>query len=412
MSELGAADSHAESPNGGPTDGGSPNGPTAVEGRQAWWLYGLNFLQATGIGLVFVFLADVQDRYGLANWELGVIAAMGFVAALITQLGLSPLIDRGHIQTLAWVAVAAGTLGTLGFAFGTNLITLGLSRGLSGIGLGLFNVVARKALIGLDIEGGGAKVGTLLSTGVSGFLAGPAIGAALGAIAFEAPFIVLATAFVIVGAPAAKIAGGAKIATAKVDYADLGRIIRKPRMQVAMLTQFIVFGAIGIFDATVDRFLTDLGASTVAVAIALLVTGLPLMIIPPRAGALAERIGGIKVLIPALIVAVPAVAAFGLAPSAGAFAIVGLVHSTTESFSTMGGQVLVLEATGAEKAAIGSAVVEVVGLSIAAVTSVMAPIIYGEFGPERLFGGWAAIAFVLVAITIMRTRSISSATPI
>ncbi len=389
-----------------PRDTSSEDGAGGVVGRHAWWLYGTNFVQACGIGLVFVFLADVQDRYGLENWELGTIAAMGFLSALVTQLTLSPLLDRGHIRSLAWVAVGAGLVGTLGFAFATNVITLGLSRALSGVGLGLFNVVARKALIGLDVEGGGAKVGSLLSSGVAGFLAGPAIGAALASIAFEAPFVTLALAFTVVGAPAARIAGGATIARATVDYAELGRIVRKPRMQVAMLTQFVVFGAIGMFDATVDRYLTDLGAGTVAVALTLIATGLPLMVIPRKAGALAERIGGVKVLIPALLVAVPAVALFGFVTGALTFALVGIVHSTSESFSVMGSQVLVLEATGAERAAIGSATIEAVGLSVAAVTAVVAPIVYGSVGPERMFGGWSLIAATVVAMAIGRARTL------
>ena len=80
------------------------------------WLYALNFLMATSIGLVFVFLADVQDRYGLADWQLGFVASMGFVAALVTQLLLAPALDRGHVRNLAWLAVVVGAAGTAGFA--------------------------------------------------------------------------------------------------------------------------------------------------------------------------------------------------------------------------------------------------------------------------------------------------------
>ena len=370
------------------------------------WLYALNFLNATSIGLVFVFLADVQDRYGLANWQIGFIASMGFLAALVTQLLLAPLLDRGHIRLLAWLAVAVGAAGTGGFAFAESFWLLGLARGMSGVGLGLFGVVARKALIGLDIEGGGAKVGALLSSAVAGFLTGPALGAVLGAISFETPFIVVSALTLLVGIPAARFASTSRIATAPVDYADIGLLLRKPRVQVAILAQAMVFGFIGIFDSIVDRYLTDLGASTTAIAFALIVTGAPLLIIPARAGSLAERVGGARVVLPALLLSLPCIALLGVVPGALLFAAVGFFQGTAESFASMGGQVLVLEASGAERAAIGSAILEVVGMSIAATTSVLAPIIYGARGSATLFGLYAGFAAVLIVLATLRIRSI------
>ena len=370
------------------------------------WLYALNFLNASSIGLVFVFLADVQDRYGLADWQLGFIASMGFLAALVTQLLLAPLLDRGHVRVLAWLSVAVGGCGTAGFAFADSFWLLGLSRGMSGVALGLFSVVARKALIGLDIEGGGAKVGALLSSAVGGFLTGPALGAALGSISFETPFVVVAILVALVGIPAARLAAASPIATAAVNYGDIGWLLRKPRVQVAVLAQAMIFGFIGIFDSIVDRYLTDLGASTAAIAMALIVTGAPLLIIPTRAGALAERVGGARVLLPALLLSLPCIALLGVVPGALLFALVGFFQGTAESFASMGGQVLVLEASGAERAAIGSAILEVVGMAIAAATSVVAPIIYGSGGSSTLFGLYAGFAALIIVLAALRIRSI------
>lgn len=370
------------------------------------WLYALNFLMASSIGLVFVFLADIQDLYGLADWQLGFVASMGFVAALVTQLALAPLLDRGHVKELAWTAVAVGALGTVGFAFAKSFWLLGLARGMSGVGLGLFGVVARKALIGLDIAGGGAKVGAMLSTGVAGFLTGPGLGASLGSISFEAPFVILGALIVMVGIPAAHIAANAEIATAAVDYSDIGWLLKKPRVQVAILAQMMVFGFIGVFDSIVDRYLTDLGSSPTAIAITVTITGAPLLILPMRAGALAERVGGARVLLPALLLSVPCVALFGLAGGAVMFAAVGVFQGVSESFSSTGAQVLVLEASGASRSAIGSAVLEVIGLAMAATTSVLAPIIYGASGAKVLFGIYSAFSAALVALAALRIRSI------
>ncbi len=174
----------------------------------------------------------------------------------------------------------------------------------------------------------------------------------------------------------------------------------------------MVFGFICIFDSIIDRYLTDLGSSTTAIALALIVTGSPLLIIPVRAGALAERIGGARVVFPALLLSLPCIVLFGVVPGALLFAAVGIVQGTAESFGSMGGQVLVLEAAGAERAAIGSAILEVVGMAVAATTSVLAPIIYGARGAGTLFTAYAVVSLAIVVAVGLRTRSINPNLPI
>lgn len=368
--------------------------------------YLVQFLLAASIGLVFVFLADLQDDFGLSAAEVSIVASTGFVAALVSQLLLSPLVDRGHASRVAWAAVVMGVVGTAGFGFGTTTWAFALSRGMVGIGLGLFGIVARKALLGLDAVGGGAKVGALLSAGVAGFIAGPAIGAALGSISFQAPFLVLGLALVAPGVVAARLIAHADIATAHVDHGDLGALLARPRVQVALLTQFVVFGFIGIFDATVDRYLTDVGLSTFAIAACLLIVGSPMLFLPVRAGAYAERVGGGRVVLPAIAVAVPVIVLFGFINGAVMFTLVGVAYAVSESFSNMGAQVLILEATGAERAAIGSSILEATGLGVAAVTAGVGLPIYGAYGEVALFGGWALIATVCLIAMTARLRAV------
>ena len=114
---------------------------------------------------------------------------------------------------------------------------------------------------------------------------------------------------------------------------------------------------------------------------------------------------------PAMLLALPCMALFGVVPGAFMFALVGFFQGASESFASMGGQVLVLEASGAERSAIGSAVLEVVGMATAAITSVLAPIVYGSHGSETLFGGYAAFGVVVVVVAALRTRSIPADLP-
>ncbi len=367
-------------------------------------IYAVNFLMAASIGLVFVFLADLQELHGLETWELGIVAAMGFLAALVAKLVLAPLADRGHIATLAAVGVAAAVAGTLGFIVASATWTLALTRGLVGVGLGVYGVAGRKAIIGTDTDGAGAKLGTLLSTGVAGFLVGPPIGAVLGRISFSAPFWVVGLAILIAGTGAVRVIAGTEVAVAPVDYRDMRILLRNPRVQAAVLAQVALFGFIGVFDATVDRYFTDLGATNDATAIALLVIGFPLLILPARAGSISQRHGGARVLLPAFIAILPAITLFGLAGSVVVASAVGVVETTGESFAFLAVEVILLEVTGAARAAVGNALLEAAGLLSATVAAALGPWVYGVGGSEVLFGGFAVVSALLAAGAWLRLR--------
>lgn len=370
---------------------------------RAWLIYVTNFLLTSALGVVFVFLEDVQRLNDLADWEIGAIAGTGFGAALVAQLVLAPLADRGQSQTLAIVALACGIIGPVGFAYGTSMLVLATSRGLSGIGLGLFGLLARKALLGLDATGGGAKLGILLSTAVAGFIIGPIIGALLEPLGFRAPFLLVSAALIIIGIPATRTILQTPIAATPVDYSDLGRLLARTKVQAAMLIQVIVFGFIGVFDAVIDRFLTDLGASTGRVAINILVVGGPMLFLPRIAGNLAERLGGTRVMLPALFGLIPAMLGYGLAPGLAIATVAGFVHGCSESFASISAQVLVLEVTGVERAALGAALLEAAGLTAATIGAVLAPIVYGSVD-QALFLWVAGMGIVLGLAAFGRAR--------
>ena len=367
-------------------------------------IYLTNFVLACSLGVVFVFLEDVQEDRGLADWEVGVVVASGFAAALVAQLALAPLADRGRSAPLAIIAIVAGVIGPIAFAFGTNMAVLATARGLGGMALGLYGLLARKALLGLDTTGGGAKLGVLLSTGVGGFILGPVIGAAFERFGFAAPFLVVAGTIAAAGIPATAVILRSPIATTVVDYSDLGRLLRRPKVQAAMLVNVVVLGFIGVFDVTIDRFLTDLGASTGDVALVILTVGAPLLVFPRIAGNLAERYGAAAVMFPGLALLLPAMLGYGFAGSLLFAAACGILHGSTESFASVSAQVQVLEVTGAERAAVGSALLETAGLTSATAAAAIAPIVYGAHGSRTLYVATALIGAALGLAAVIRTR--------
>ena len=219
-------------------------------------------------------------------------------------------------------------------------------------------------------------------------MSGPFIGAALSSVSFEAPFLLTGTMLAVLGPVAAVLITRSPIAAAPVDYSDLRALLLRPRVQAAICVHISVWGLVGVFDSTVDRYMTDVGLSATEFAIGLMVIGIPLIALPPHAGALAERIGGGRVAVPALALFVPSVLLYGWVGGVWTFIIIGLAEAATESYGAMGSQVLILEATGVERAATGSGLLEAVGLTMAAVTALAGPPLYGEVGPRWLFGGW------------------------
>lgn len=371
---------------------------------RTYTIYATNYLLAAALGVVFVFLEDVQTEYGLSDLDIGLIAGLGFGASFVVQLVLAPLADRGKTGPLVVFALLTGIVGLLGFGFGSTVLVLAVSRGLGGIGMGLFSLLARKALIGVNVAGGGAKLGILLSTGVAGFITGPLIGAAFEPLGFEAPFIIVSAILIVVGIPATRAIMGSEIAASPVDYSDLGRLLRRPKVQAAMIVQVVVFGYIGVFDSTIDRFLTDLGATTGMVAIVILFVGAPMLVLPRIAGNLSEIHGGSTVMLPALLLLVPAVLGYGVASSVSFVIVCGLFHGSGESFASVSSQVLVLEVTGAERAAVGSALLDAAGLLAATMTAFTAPLIYGSVG-QTMFLYVSAAGLVLALAAMLRVRS-------
>ena len=383
------------------TTGGS--GSTDRRGGTAI-IYATYFFYTSSLGVAFVFLEDVQSRNNLADWEVGSIAAAGFAVALVVQLLLSPLADRGRSLPLALTALVCGVIGPIGFAYGTSAGVIAFSRGLSGIGLGVFAILARKALIGIDAAGGGAKLGMLLSSAVAGFIIGPVIGAVFEPLGFEVPFVLVSVVIAIFGSLATRVIMRAEIASSQVDYSVLGELIRRPRIQAALIVQTIVMGYVGVFDAIVDRYLTDLGAETSQVAMAILAVGFPMLILPRFAGNKAEALGGTRVMLPTLLILVPVMLGYSAVSTVLAFTVFGFLHGSGESFASISAQVLVLEVTKAERAAVGTSLIDAAGLTAAAITAGLAPPLYGSMG-RGLFVATAAFGFVLALIAWQRSRA-------
>lgn len=366
--------------------------------------YLVNFLMTASAGIVFIFLADLQERFGLSGVQTGAVAAASFVASLSVALFLAPLADRGGLRTVAGIAIAFGITGNLLFIAANGFLMLIAARILVGVGIGLFLASARKALIGIDTDGSGEVMGTLLSSGVAGFLIGPVLGASLEGVSFAAPFWVVVALISLAAIPALRWIQGAPVVTATVDVRDMLPLLGRPAIQGALCGNVFLFANIGIFDSISDIYLTDLGASSTLTALLILTIGLPLVVFSPIAGRFVDRSDPRRTLILVLVLAIPTISLFG-AGSLVLFGVAGIIQGTLEATAFPSAQVVVVNETGAHEAALGQGLLDAAGQATAAVTAVAGPAIYEAFGAGAAFGGLAGLGAALTATAAWRLRS-------
>src|SRR5680860_47494 len=84
--------------------------------RVSFLLYVGVAVEALGYGAIFALLAELQDRYDLPTYGLGLIAGTAFLAGLGAQLGLARYADRGHTRMLLRSGSASPRPGCCGSA--------------------------------------------------------------------------------------------------------------------------------------------------------------------------------------------------------------------------------------------------------------------------------------------------------
>ena len=365
-------------------------------------MYLTYLLMVSSAGVTFVFLEDVETLYGIPSWGIGLIASLGFVTAVFASLVIAPLGDRGLLTGLGVVAFAMAIAGNLWIGFADELWSLAASRSLASMGAGVFSVVGRKALIGETTETGAEKVGAFVSAAVAGFIAGPAIGAQLGELGgIETPYVVIAIVLGLLTAPTLVWLRSTPVAISEsIRTRDALPLLRRPGVRAAVACYVAVFFNIGVFDATVDEYLTDLGASTTEVGLILVVIGLPLLIVPRLAGRYVDNAARpAMIMLGATMVFVPVISTIALWVGLAVFVTFATIQTLGESVIFPSTTRVVLDEAGAHRSALGTGLVDAAGHSAAALSAFIAPILYDTTdGPLGPFGMSAVVALVLFLV--------------
>lgn len=378
------------------------------------WYALLAATAAIGIAnsVVFSVLSDLQDKFGFADAGLGLIAGSGMVVRFLGQLLLAPLADRGHSKTLLMVGLLVAVLGSVLFASSSSLIGFVIARGVVGLSNGLFLPAARAIAASMSDENVAERLGRLGGVELAGFVTGPVIGGVLvGPLGVRWPFLAcgaIALAAAIALAPRSLPAPPMTQRTRGLSL-DLLRI---RDMQVGVLLTVALFFPVGMYDAILDRYLTDRGAGNVMIGISFTLYGIPFALLAARGGRLADRKGAFRLSMYAIALVIPLTAAYGLLTVPLMIMCVFFIEGVVQALGVPASQAVVAAAAPLGRASAAQGLSGSMNLLAAAVSAFTAPIIYERWGAAVTFSAAAVLVAVCGAIAVSLRGPALADTPV
>ncbi len=349
--------------------------------------------------MVFPALSDLQDRYGFSNGGLGVISAAGFFASFLVQLLLAPLADKGRQRTFVLTALLLASAGSVMFAFGTTLWMFIAARAVAGVSLGLSGPAVRAIVGGLDRNRAAERLGRLRGIELAGFTGGPLIGALLiEPFGLRGAFLVFGAValvgFVLVsGRPLPQLPPSDSTRSISVD------LLRDRKVRAAVLASVTLFVPVGIYDSLWDRYITDRGGNNLQVGLTFLLYTIPFVLFAARGGRLADRMGPSRATVRGIWLIAPLVFIYGLLPTPELLIAFGLVEGLFGAFAAPAAQAFVARSAPEGRATATQGLAGSGDLLMGSAMSLVAPLIYGRWGPEWTFG-FAAVLMVLMGAAV------------
>jgi MFS family permease len=357
-----------------------------------------------GYGSIYTLLADLRDRYGFTEAQLGYIVAAGFLAGFVTQLALARLADRGHAPLLVRGGILLAMGAMIGSAVATEFWAFLVARLLLGLGSGAVGPAMRRIVITREPEAVGANLGRLAAFDVAGFMLGPLVAAVVAeAFGIRAPFVFLAVVFVGVLALAVRLdltAGAA----AEHSGRALRTLLVRPAIQATLAASIAFYLTVGMFEAIWAVLLRDHGAETWLIGLTLSMFTLPMIFLAPIGGRAAQSRGPLRVVAVSLTIATVCTFSYGVLPSLWMLLVVSLVHAVADSFTMPSNQVAAALGSPPEHLSAAQGLLGATGLAAAGLTGLAAGFAYEEAGRLAVCTGTAVLMalFLGVALTLGR----------
>jgi MFS family permease len=364
-----------------------------------------------GYGSIYTLLADLRDRYGFTEAELGAITAAGFLAGFVAQLALARLADRGYAPLLVRGGILLAMGAMIGSAAATEFWAFLVARLLLGLGSGAVGPAMRRIVITRRPDAVGDSLGRLASFDVAGFVLGPLIaGGVAEALGIRAPFIFLAGVFVGVFVLASRLDLTAGVAGAHAGHA-LRSLIVRPQIQATLAASIAFYLTVGMFEAIWAVLLRDHGAETWLIALTLSMFTVPMIFLAPIGGRTAQSRGPLRVVAVSLSVAALCTFSYGVLPSLWMLLAVSLVHAVADSFTMPSNQVAAALGSPPEHLSAAQGLLGATGLAAAGLTGLVAGFVYEEAGRLAVCTGTAVLMAVFLTVGLTLGRRELAGTP-
>lgn len=306
--------------------------PVGSSQQLIWVFSALSASLSAGYGVLFTMGGDYREQYGIDETSFGVIIGTGFIVAFLAQFIIGPLGDRGHARLMVLGGAVLNAGGLLMMGFGTTFGVLIAGRVISGLAIGAANPAIKRIVVVGSGDNLGRNLGRLFSSDVFGFALGPVISSFLvGPFGIEAPFIAIAamTMVAVILSMRVKVDEVTEPEPQRFAF-DLLRI--RPFAGAVMLG-VAAYVMIGTFDALWDVVHTDLGTPDWMANLGIACFAIPLVLLGPTSGKLAQRVGPFLVAMAGMTVAALMFGIYGTLASGVVFFWVTLVHAVSDGFS-------------------------------------------------------------------------------
>ncbi len=367
-------------------------------------LFGLaSAATSAGYGVVFALLDQYRDIDHIGGGALGAVIGIGFLAGFLAQIAIAPQADRGHARTLITGGLALYVAGLVAMAAAHSVAPLLVGRFVMGVGVGMVNPAIRRIVVLSDRDRIGDNLGRMLAYDVGGFAAGPAIAAILvGPFGVGAPYLVIAGVCAVFGIAVQRTHVPETVEPARQRFAvDL---LRQRSFTAAALMGAVLFVMIGVFDALWSLSLDDLGATEWTANVGLIMFALPLVVLGPSGGRLAQRIGPFRFGVIGLSAGVLFMASYGIAPGVWWMLGIAVVHAISDGLTVSSSSVAVAMVVPDERQAGGQGVTGAFQALAGGLTAPAVGALYEHYGRATAYLAGAGAVAALLAATAWLAR--------
>lgn len=353
--------------------------------------------------VVFTLLAAIRDAYGFSDAAVGLIAGSAFAAGFVAQIALAPLADRGHGGTLLKFGLIVAIVGMAWMVVAETLWAWIAARSLLGFGAGAVRPAVRRYVMVIDPKRAGHMLGTLAAWETAGFLIGPVLASLLVAkFSLGTPFACVA---LLIAAFAPVIWGAVIPAAERPTPRAMTTLVRRPAMQSALALGIAFYVAIGVFEAVWAIYMADRGASQLFIGVTMSLFTLPMIVIAPWAGGMAQRRNVLSVVTLTMSVAAACMLSYGGLESIWWLLIPLAVHATVDAVSMPAVQLAVGYASGEGALAAGQGLYGATGMAVATVASLVSGAVYQYSGALGIWGTSALLMALCIGFARLRGRS-------